>query len=247
MTIYRLVESLVRRCLHVLFRGRVQAGPFQGMLYSVTSYGGWYPKIFGSYEYKVQEWLIDRLKATQSPLFWDVGAAEGFYAIGAAMHNANVVAWEGETPQRETICTMAKANGVAARIDLHGYCIAGDLLSRVQSEGAPSIVLMDTEGHETDLITDALLAQCKDTSFLIELHGEDAVKHVCETFRDAGLHGQLFDHAEWGIDRWPHFQYLPKSLRKLMLTERRAPGGNPYFVYVPTYSECQSDKKSLAS
>lgn len=233
MSLYRWLEACVRHCVYVLFRGRVQAGPFRGMRYSATSYGGWYPKIFGSYEYKVQEWLLDRLAESSSPTFWDIGAAEGFYAIGAAMNGAKVVAWEGEKPQRETIQAVARWNGVAASIELRGYCTADELLSTVKTDGAPSIILMDTEGFETELITEALLKQCRGTSFLIELHGETAIEHVCDTFAAAGLAGELFDHGEWGIDRWPHFRFLPNRLKEVLLRERRSPGGNPYYSFVP--------------
>lgn len=233
MSLYRWIEACVRHCVYVLFRGRVQAGAFRGMQYSVTSYGGWYPKIFGSYEYKVQEWLVDRLGESPSPTFWDIGAAEGFYAIGAAMNNAKVVAWEGERPQRETIRAVASANGVAASIELRGYCTPEELLSRVEKDGAPSIVLMDTEGFETELISKALLERCRQTAFLIELHGESAIQHVCETFAAAGFTGELFDHEEWGVDRWPHFRFLPNRIKEALLRERRAPLGNPYYSFVP--------------
>lgn len=199
----------------------------------MPSYGGWYPQIFGAYEYKVQEWLVDRLGESPSPTFWDIGAAEGFYAIGGAMNNAKVVAWEGERPQRETIRAVASANGVAASIELRGYCTPEELLSSVEKDGAPSIVLMDTEGFETELISKALLERCRQTAFLIELHGESAIQHVCETFAAAGFTGELFDHEEWGVARWPHFRFLPNRIKEALLKERRAPLGNPYYSLVP--------------
>ena len=41
-------------------------------------------KIFGSYEFKIQEHLETLLVEKSNPVVFDIGAAEGFYAVGLA-------------------------------------------------------------------------------------------------------------------------------------------------------------------
>ncbi len=75
---------------------RVRAGPFAGMRYVDTSVGSCFiPKLLGTYERELAskvEWICRQ----QPELVVDIGAAEGYYAIGLAMRipAARVVAFE---------------------------------------------------------------------------------------------------------------------------------------------------------
>ena len=82
--------------------GRVRSGPFAGMRYVDTSVGSCFiPKLLGTYECELAskvEWICRQ----QPKLIIDIGAAEGYYAIGLAirMPNARVVAFEQDRQGR---------------------------------------------------------------------------------------------------------------------------------------------------
>ena len=65
--------------------GLVHAGPFAGMRYVDRSVGSCFiPKLLGTYERELAP-KIERICRRQPGLVVDVGAAEGYYAVGLAM------------------------------------------------------------------------------------------------------------------------------------------------------------------
>lgn len=216
--------------ISVIFGGRIQKGPFAGMKCAKKSFGSWFPKIFGAYEFKIQEHLETLLTEQPNPTVFDIGAADGFYAIGLATCGATVTAWEGEEVIRDELIKVAKRNSVTDLVEVRGYCESDELVTLIKERGAPDILIMDTEGYEMKLITDELLELCQSTKFIIELHGDDAIRHVSDTFGRAGIPGKLFDHSAFEVTEWPHYEWIPGTIKKIMLGEHRVPGGNPYFL-----------------
>lgn len=162
---------------------RVWAGPFAGMRYVGYSVGSAYiPKLAGSYERDLTE-AIEAIIASQPPLIVDVGAAEGYYAVGLArrLPSSRIVAFEAEQEGRAAIVEMARLNDVADRVETLGYCQPEDLRKVLGGE-AEAVVIMDVEGYEQVLLDpDAIPELCK-AAFLVELH-EMFVADIVETIR----------------------------------------------------------------
>ena len=73
-------------------------GPFKGVRYIDTAQGSAYiPKLLGIYERELTPQIED-LISLQPVLIVDLGAAEGYYAVGLAMRlkSAQVIAFEME-------------------------------------------------------------------------------------------------------------------------------------------------------
>ena len=104
------------------------------------------------------------------------------------------------------------------------------MVTLIKERGAPDILIMDTEGYEIKLITEELLKICQSTKFIIELHGDDAIRHVSDVFKRCGIAGELFDHSVFEVTDWPHYRWMPNGFKSFLLGERRSPGGNPYFL-----------------
>src|SRR5207302_964150 len=67
----------------------VNSGPFKGMLYIGTAFCSAYiPKLIGTYERELTN-IVEEICARMPPLIVDVGAAEGYYAIGFATRLAD--------------------------------------------------------------------------------------------------------------------------------------------------------------
>ena len=63
----------------------VQQGPFRGLQYIDNSVGSTLPpKLMGTYERELI-WVIDEMISTEPDIIIDIGAAEGYYAVGLAM------------------------------------------------------------------------------------------------------------------------------------------------------------------
>lgn len=150
---------------------KVRGGPFAGMRYVDESVGSAYlPKLLGIYERELNG-CIEQACALSFPLIVDIGAAEGYYAVGMALRNptAHVVAFETEEAGRAAVQRMARLNSVDSRIDIHGEC--GPETLHVALFGAPrSLVICDVEGNEEALLDLDALPALAHAYLLVEVH-----------------------------------------------------------------------------
>lgn len=71
-----------KKVIYYICGKRILAGPFRGMKYIENSHGSAYlPKILGSYEKELHK-FIPRIVEEEYELILDIGAAEGYYAVG---------------------------------------------------------------------------------------------------------------------------------------------------------------------
>jgi len=94
------------------------------MRYTNNSVGSAYlPKLLGIYERELTE-CIEEACRLKFPVIIDIGAAEGYYAIGLAIRNpqAKIIAFEMEERGRAALKEMAKLNNVESRLEVHGRC-----------------------------------------------------------------------------------------------------------------------------
>jgi hypothetical protein len=149
----------------------VRRGPFQGMRYVHISQGSAYiPKLLGIYERELAPY-IERSIERQPRLVVDLGAAEGYYAIGMARRVAlaHVVAFEKEGEGQNALREMARLNGVNHRVTVYGRCEPHDLDS-VLGDESEAIVICDVEGYEEKLLDPARVPALQRLPILVELH-----------------------------------------------------------------------------
>ena len=81
---YRDLRRL-EAAVNLACNGRVASGPFAGMRHGDIAVGSVLTvKLLGTYEKELWP-IIDQIIATAYPLIIDIGAAEGYYAVGLAM------------------------------------------------------------------------------------------------------------------------------------------------------------------
>lgn len=149
---------------------KVLNGPFKGMAYAegalqdrlVISH------LLGSYEEELHP-IFSNLDAAFE-LFVDVGAAEGYYAVGLALVTAGspVYAFETDPRERAHVEQMAALNGVSDRVVVRSWCSADALASLV--DGKRGFVLSDCEGFEFDLFTPEVVTALRHSDVVVEIH-----------------------------------------------------------------------------
>lgn len=161
---------------HLRSRGLVISGPFAGMKYVDGSVGSQYwPKLFGTYEVELDE-LWPELDRAEFDRVVDVGAAEGYYAVGCARRwpEARVIAFETEEEGRRLLAGMAGLNGVADRIEIHGRADVSVLREAFgrnsNGSGTRVLCIMDIEGGERELCDPALIPALGTAHLLVETH-----------------------------------------------------------------------------
>jgi hypothetical protein len=170
-------QSLAMVALHRRSQGaRVIAGPFAGMKFIASGPGSaHYAKVLGTYEMELSP-IVERLCTLGYVSIVDVGAAEGYYAVGFALRcpMARVTAFEIENSSRELLLEHARLNDVVDRIELLGFCDT-ESLSRVLASssgrtGHSTLLIMDVEGHEDVLLRPEVVPQLATTDILVEVH-----------------------------------------------------------------------------
>lgn len=212
----------------------VQAGPFAGM--TLTDRISWgdgdqLPKLLGCYEAELQPSLTE-IAATAPDLVINIGAAEGYYAVGLArlIQQAFVHAFD-TSPVSQDVCRQAAAlNDVGARVSVAGECTP-DVLQAILPRGRAPLVMCDCEGYERELIDPnrvpalrraILVVECHDfvdasiTQTLVgRLNATHVLTGIREGARDPNLSPflQKFD----SLDRWLAVcEYRPSMMHWLL-------------------------------
>jgi hypothetical protein len=150
---------------------RIVSGPFQGLRYSVQSQGSYHScKILGTYEKELHS-IINSIQAAEYDTLIDIGAAEGYYAIGLACTSSikNVIAFEAEQKGQALMTEIAKKNKLKTPIDVRGRCEMADLQLLLETSGL-TIIICDVEGYEAGLLDPSLVAGLRRVSMLVEIH-----------------------------------------------------------------------------
>ena len=84
----------------------VRHGPFRGMRYEANRVAAT-QKLIGTYERELHPWF-ERVLAQRPTRFVDIGAADGYYAIGIARAGVPVVAFEMSRIARRQLRELAK-------------------------------------------------------------------------------------------------------------------------------------------
>ena len=101
----------------VPLRLQIVSGPFKGMRYVGSSYGSYHSyKLLGTYEKELHS-AIASIKSIHYDTFVDIGAAEGYYAVGLASTLAarRLIAFEEEERGRSLLGELAKLNSLKER------------------------------------------------------------------------------------------------------------------------------------
>ena len=164
----------------------VTAGPFQGMkVGGISSWGDGdiLPKLLGTYESELFG-VHESLRAVPLEYVINVGSAEGFYAVGAALtlDVQSVIAVDVDDNALRATSENASLNGVAHKVTVRPGLDAADLCGLIDPRIA-SFIVSDCEGFEVDLFTPEAVSSLRSSYCLIECH-DFIGKGVTQILRD---------------------------------------------------------------
>lgn len=198
----------------------VQSGPFKGMRMvdlSTRGDGDIAPKLLGTYEAELHPALTSFAQRRYDAIV-DVGCAEGYYSVGAALlfPNTPVLAYDIDKGALEILTALARVNGCEKQMIAGDFCDPATL-REVAARYPRSLIIADCEGYEKALFADAetnsalansdLIIECHDLwdaditpsirAALADTH-EISVAMACG--RDPNAFEFLADLSDW--DRW---------------------------------------------
>lgn len=148
---------------------RVLSGPFKGMVYAGrSSEGSRNPRLIGCYEASLAP-VIEEIVTGGYQTVVDIGAAEGYYAIGLAMRMPHVQVFARDTDiKAHAACKeLAAANGVSDRVQIGGALNHGDFARLLEGR---TVIICDTEGAEEQLLDPNAAPALRQADILVEVH-----------------------------------------------------------------------------
>jgi hypothetical protein len=151
----------------------VLSGPFTGMHLSLTpvSSRNLLGYLLGTQEIELHD-VVRRVIARDYSRIINVGAADGYYAIGflRQMPRTKVTAFEGALEHHAGLLRAAVLNGVAARFTLKGFCHPDDLGAELVELPSTTLVLADIEGGELEMLDLIKVPRLSYADILVETH-----------------------------------------------------------------------------
>ncbi len=222
-----IAELYVRK-----YGAKVQAGPFEGMIYLDQAIGSSYiPKLIGSYECELHEIIANIIEAHYDVVI-DVGSAEGYYAVGLATKLGGkppIYAFDTDKVAQNLCRELAIKNHVESQVKVSGYCDASQLQNTIQGR---CLVVCDCEGYEIVLLDPSLVPSLSTCEILVELHDNrnSAITPTLQQ-RFSSTHDiQWIDTSPRDPANYPTVHFLDSSQQNLALSEFR--GGPQQWAYM---------------
>ncbi|MFN3890550.1 MAG: hypothetical protein ACK4MV_09140 [Beijerinckiaceae bacterium] len=233
----RLIDRAIKRRRRTLaahfeqsFGCVVKYGPFAGLRLSPDSWWGRSDRagmLLGFYEREVLETLATKPEGFRTLI--DIGAADGYYAIGGLVSGLfdKAECFESSEQGRRVIEQSAAINGVSDAIRIHGVA-ARDFYKSVDPQMLKgSVVLSDIEGGEFDIFDEEALFALRECMIVIELHefmrGQKGVDELEDLKRRASnwFDVRLLSTAARDLSGYPELEHMTDSDRWLMCSESR--------------------------
>jgi hypothetical protein len=230
----------------------VRSGPFAGLRYVERAVGAPHladclpAKLIGCYERELHP-ALERLLELGFSTIVNVGAAEGYYAVGLALRapEALVYSFEIDEGRRELSQELARANGVEERLETAGECDAAWLAALEDN----CLLLADCEGCEVDLLGAEQAAELSRSALIVELHDfidprssravvdRFSATHTCELIPATPRH--TGDFPELGFLGWKNRELAISEVRThpmawaVLTPRRRERDPDGAFAYPP--------------
>lgn len=167
-------QEILKKFLYYVYQKKISSGPFREMKYISTAHGSAFmPKILGTYEKELQKFIPEIVQENYD-LIIDVGAAEGYYAVGLAYlykktgnKNFQVRAYDTNLAAHSSINKLATLNNVQNHIEISTIC-NHEVLRELRDKKV--FILCDIEGGETALLDPEKVKKLFQVDMLLELH-----------------------------------------------------------------------------
>lgn len=228
--------QLIAMTLASYLGGIVHSGPFKGMRLTQPMLARMSaPMQLGVFEHELHH-SIEDLVAQSFSCVLNIGCSFGYYAVGLArrLPNAMVYARDINPIAQEQCTAMALLNEVQDRVEVGGEFCGKDFSA---FSGLKTLVFMDIEGSEQELLDPCLYPELNQMTILVELHevyhpGVVAeIRQRFEATHDVRIVEN--DHKPFEAD----LSFIPQgtfdAFDRLIMTWEERSGSTPWGILVP--------------
>ena len=224
---HRMAEHL--RSVH---DNRVAYGPFKGLKLADQAWWGVLDapaQILGTYERSVQQ-VIEQA-ADPEATFVDIGAGDGYFAIGALQAGlfARAICFETLVEGRRALESNAMLNTVEDRTTILGEANSAAVLGALKDVGH-GVILCDIEGDEFDLLSNEVLEALQDFQMIVELHAHlrrdgDRLRSELINRAERCFHVESLRSDDIPVSAFPELHGFSDNIRLLAFSEGRSVAG----------------------
>ena len=210
-----------------LCNGVIRYGLFKGMRLSINTWWGKADlgsQCLGLYEKQILEFI-----SLNGPYdtFLDIGAADGYYAIGM-LHSQMAkrsICFEISEQGQASIKENWALNKSIGKLEVHGEANKATLSKTAPKLCGKSLVLIDIEGAEFALLTPKIIAMLKRCEIIIEIHNwvEGFQSKYTELLTNLDKHYEIniLKNAAQNTESIPLLRSYTDENRLLVSSERR--------------------------
>lgn len=207
----------------------VNYGPFKGMKFTHENWWGASDRagmLLGIYEKEILDSIMNIEKNWD--IFIDLGAADGYYSIGALTSGRfkKSYSFEISTKGQEVIQKNATLNNVSTKLEIFGEATK-DFYKRIPRKDLDkAVILIDIEGAEFNLLDLKIFENLKKSIIFIELHdwffrdGEERLKQLLNDAKPFFKTAKLTTTSR-DLSIFPELSNLNDSDRWLVASEGR--------------------------
>ncbi len=163
----------ISREVYQICGGSVRYGPFADLKLCDDNWWGCSDlgsQCLGLYEKEILDLIARRGGAFST--FVDIGAADGYYAVGMLQSGlvSQAVCFEKSQKGRATIEKNWNLNGAPGQLDIFAEATAQSIQNLSDDLLSRALILIDIEGAEFDLLRPAVLEKLRFCEFWLEIH-----------------------------------------------------------------------------
>jgi len=209
--------------------GSVRYGPFTGLSLSEDT---WWcaphlgSQCFGLYEKEIID-FIQSLDKRKERLFVDIGAADGYYVTGMLFGGfaKEAKCFESSNEGQTSILKNWHKNGCPGKLEIYGEATPESVLNLELGSFQETVVLVDIEGQEFELLNDKVIEFLSNCQIIIEIHNwiegfevkyVDLLRRLDNRFRIRVLEHQVRDTT-----KMPELRSFSDDNRLLLTSEKR--------------------------
>jgi len=202
-------------------------GPFKGLKFEreATFSGSTFAMLLGSFESEIHPFIY-AAKQKQYDVVYNIGCADGYYAVGFAqlMPASKIVAYDTDKVALAKAQALAKQNAVQHQINFLGTFYSADI-DKIDVE-KKSLFMVDCEGAERNIFTKENVTNLVNADLIIEMHinifpdMEDYFTEIFGATHHINIVDSIDDHLKAKTYSFPQIDGLDYTLRRFITEER---------------------------
>ena len=212
-----------------MLNGTVKYGPFKGLH---LTHDPWWGQLdlgsqcLGLYEKEILK-FIENIEDGQFTNFIDIGAADGYYAVGLLSTGKiqRSICFEKTDKGREAIFTNWKKNGSIGQLVVKAKANFESIATLTEHDLERSLILIDIEGGEFELLNNDTIHKFRHSKILLEIHNwvtdfEEKYKNLLISL-DETFCIKIIKRVDRQVDNYMELRDFTDDNRLLLVSERR--------------------------